>query len=281
MLGDEAKLAPFAGGTSQNLLQSYADLTRPQSTGNMTGELGLFNAQNGILQNAANVAGTNQIAQNTLATNGASGVLNASLPQQVSPGNAYVNPLTGTPVAGFDTASAINRGAALANAPEQYSKVSNTQTALNTIDANTKLFATLNQLNPSDATPINDVISSANKYLSSADYANLSNLTNSLRSSYIQILESRGSTPTDATSKANSLIPDNMSIGSMKKVLSFLNSEGQNALNESSSQYGNTIQGGSPAFGSTASSGGTSFQNGQSAADGQLVFINGKWQKAQ
>lgn len=93
-MGNIAGLQPFANGTIQGLDQSFANLSRPQSTGNLAGEEGLFNTQNAIFQNAANTSAAQALANKGLATQGAQGVLNASLPQfNVSPGNVVGQPL--------------------------------------------------------------------------------------------------------------------------------------------------------------------------------------------
>lgn len=115
ILGNEAKLAPFSNGTTQSLDQSYANLTRPQSTGNLAGEEGLFNTQDAIFQNAANTSAAQAIANKGIATQGAETVLNSSLPTQVSPGNTLVNPITSTPTYGLGTGTGGNGADAYQN----------------------------------------------------------------------------------------------------------------------------------------------------------------------
>lgn len=95
MLGNEAKLAPFAGGTTQGLLNSYANITRPQTTANLAGTKGLFDVQQGILQNAANTVAQQALEQQKIEQSGASTNLNASLPQGFAYGSNVINPLTG------------------------------------------------------------------------------------------------------------------------------------------------------------------------------------------
>lgn len=95
MLGNERQLQPFAGGQTQGLDQSYANLTRPQSTGNLAGESGLFDVQRGILQNAAQSTASNALAQQGLATQGASTVAGASNLYPTSQGQASFSALGG------------------------------------------------------------------------------------------------------------------------------------------------------------------------------------------
>lgn len=147
MLGNEAKLAPFAGGTTQGLDQSYANLTRPQSTGNLAGEEGLFNVQQGILQGAANTTAQQALAQQQLQTQGASNVLGAAQPTQVSPGNTLVQPLTGQPTYGLGAGTGQNPYQAFSNLQFNTQQgqalgkeASDLQVANNQIDQN---FATL------------------------------------------------------------------------------------------------------------------------------------------
>jgi hypothetical protein len=205
---------------------------------------------------AGNTAEANRLlAGGELATKGATSNLQYSMPQQVPPGNAYVSPFLGQALPGFDSSSAMNRGAAYSNASSQYGQTSNTQNALNTIDQNSNLLNQLAYLNPSDSTDVNQLIAGAAGHFSSSDYANLKNLTNSLRSSYAQILVGRGSNPVDATTKANQTIPDGMNFGAMKEVMQMLHAEGQNVLNQQSNQYQNTISGGNPAYGGNTGGG--------------------------
>lgn len=93
MLGNQRALQPFAGGATQGLDQSYANLTRPQSTGNLQGETGLFDVQKGILQNAANTRTAQALTSQGLAQTGASTVLGAGTPAQISGSARLYNPL--------------------------------------------------------------------------------------------------------------------------------------------------------------------------------------------
>lgn len=83
ILGNNAGLIPFSGN-QQSLNQSFADLTRPQSTGNLAGEEGLFNTQDAIFQNAANTS-AGQALQNKQSNIGAAeNVAGVTAPQQTS-----------------------------------------------------------------------------------------------------------------------------------------------------------------------------------------------------
>ncbi len=74
----------------------YTDLFRAQSTGNLQGEKGILNPYL-VNAQAGNTAEANRLlAGGQLATTGASNVLSAGQPQQVSPTNVPFNPLTGT-----------------------------------------------------------------------------------------------------------------------------------------------------------------------------------------
>ena len=84
---------PYSGA-DQSLGQSFADINRPQSTGNLAGNLANFNNQTSqaLAGNAAQQQ--NILAGAQLGTQGASTNLSASLPQQYSYSSNVANPLT-------------------------------------------------------------------------------------------------------------------------------------------------------------------------------------------
>ena len=165
MLGNERQLQPFAGGTTQGLDQSYANLTRPQSTGNLAGETGLFDVQKGILQNAANTSAQQAIANKQIATQGAESVAGLTAPQPYGITTTPYSPATntfGTMPGG--TTGAGNAGITLGNMALAQS-IPTFQTAINQIDApNTGIKDTIKNyltsnplLNPTPSTLANKI----------------------------------------------------------------------------------------------------------------------------
>lgn len=95
MLGQNAQLQPFAGGQTQGLNQSFANLTRPQSTGNLQGEEGLFNTQNAIFQNAANTSAQQALQQQGYGLQGAENIAGLTAPQPYGITSTPYQPGTG------------------------------------------------------------------------------------------------------------------------------------------------------------------------------------------
>lgn len=134
MLGNERQLQPFAGGTTQGLDQSYANLTRPQSTGNFAGEAGLFDVQKGILQNASQQTAANALAQQGLATQGATSVLQAGAPQfGVQPGTLVGQPLEAGGGIDQNYLGGIQAPANIRSVQDFTSQVNNTQKSIDTL----------------------------------------------------------------------------------------------------------------------------------------------------
>lgn len=158
MLGNEAKLAPFAGGAKQGLLQSYANLTRPQSTGNMAGEQGLFDVQRGILQNAANTTADQALQQQRIGQTGYNNLLGASLPGQITPGTAAYNPIAGqnipgigaSPFAGGQTLGQVEAGKTSAGLHTAYG-------AAQSVGNNLSSLITSANINPTDPQFVNSI----------------------------------------------------------------------------------------------------------------------------
>lgn len=146
--------------------------------------------------------------------------------------------LLGT-TSGISDSSGLLKGGAAGLIPQYYNEYNQAQTNLDAISKNEQLFNNLlstAKVNPTDLTPINDLLQKVGQLTSSSDYANFQNLISSLRSNYTQLLASRGMTPSEAGAKANSLIPDNASIATINSVMQTLKQEGQNYLSSKADQ---------------------------------------------
>lgn len=97
-------------GKNQSIGQSYADIQRPQSTGNLAGELGNFNNQSTNALGNINAQQSNILAGATLATGGAENVLGAGAPQAFSYDSNVINPLTGQPMGAGATGTQFGSG---------------------------------------------------------------------------------------------------------------------------------------------------------------------------
>ncbi len=242
MLGNEAKLAPFAGGTTQGLLQSYANLTHPQSTGNMAGEQGLFNVQNGILQNAANTSADQALKQQQVGQTGYNNLLGAAIPQAISPGSSLYNPLEGS--SGFNPTAGATRGAAYGALGPAYTDMNQAQGTLQNIQDNTNLFNTLipKGVNISPATPLNQLANKVGSLFSSQAYGQFNAILPNIVSQYASYIGStKGLTPSDAFAQASQEINTNSSIGTIQKVLDTLSKEAGNTLSAKQKVYNDAL----------------------------------------
>ena len=92
-------MTPYAGNT-QSVGQSVANTQRPQSTGNLAGELGLLTGQMGAAE-AGNAAEAQRlISGGQLATTGATNVMQAGLPGQRGYGTTLYAPFSGQDIGG-------------------------------------------------------------------------------------------------------------------------------------------------------------------------------------
>ena len=96
MLGSQS---PFAG-QNQSLGQSQADLARPQTTANLSGELANFNNQSSQALSGNAAEASRLISGGQLATGGAENVLGASLLTPTAYGQTNTSGLTGVQDAG-------------------------------------------------------------------------------------------------------------------------------------------------------------------------------------
>lgn len=239
MLGEERQLQPFAGGTTKPLLQTYADLTRPQSTGNFQGTAGLFDVQRGILQNAANTAAQQQIAQQQLATQGATSVMQAGLPQQVSPTNVPFNPLTGTYGTPASTAygpgGLANVGAML----QQQQQGGDVQTMTQAYNMTNGLIGNFEQnlkssgFNPSPIALANAFTQYVNgKVIPDPQYANMINTLTEIASTIAPVLGTPGNPSDLKTTISQELIPRLMQGQDIISVLRTLEANAQTKINQ-------------------------------------------------
>lgn len=234
MLGNQRGLLPFSGGTTQGLDQSFANLTRPQSTGNFAGQAGLFDVQKGILQNAAQQTATNALEQQRIQQSGASTNLTASLPQQVSPTNVPFNPLTsqyGQPASSaYGSGGLFGVGQMLqqqqqGGAYQEYQAAH--QSAQNLGGQLTQLIQGAG-INPSDLNALNNFINHIATNTSDPNYQTFNNLVNDIASSYAQILTPPGGTTTDMVRTiSQSLLNAGQSGSSVLQVMQNLDAQAQ------------------------------------------------------
>lgn len=263
MLGNEGDLSPFAGGKTQGLLNSYANLSRPQTTGNLAGESALFNVQNGILQGAANTSAQQALEAQKIQQSGAATNLNASLPQSISPGSSLYNPLQGS--SGYDPASGATRGAAYSALGPAYGDMNQAQGTLKNIQDNTQLFNTIvpSGVNVSDATPLNQIANKLGSTFSSQAYGQFNAILPNIISQYASYIgSSKGLTPSDAFAQASREINPNSSIGTIKSVLQILSQEAGNTLSAKQKVYNDALNSFSSGTASQDSAGGQSSGSG-------------------
>lgn len=241
MLGSQAQLAQFSNPT-QGLLNSYANLYKPQVTGNLQGEEGLFNAQNGILQNAANTSAQQALEAQRIQQGGAEANLNASLPQSVAPGSSLYNPLGGS--SGYDPISGAVRGAAYSALVPAYGDMNQAQGTLKNIQDNTDLFNTVvpQGVNVSDATPLNQLSNRIGSAFSSDAYGKFNAILPNIVSQYASYIGStKGLTPSDAFDQAGKEINEDSSIGTIRSVLDVLSKEAANTLSAKQKVYNDAL----------------------------------------
>jgi len=157
----------------------------------------------------------------------------------VSQGTRDVQPGLMGSGSGTSDSSGLLRGSAANLIPQYYNEYNQAQSVIDNISKNETLFSNLlatAKVNPTDLTPINELLQKVGSLTSSADYANFQNLLSSLRANYAQLLASRGLTPTDAGNTAQGLLPDNASIATINSVLNTLKQEGQNYLSSKADQ---------------------------------------------
>jgi len=243
MLGNQRQLQPFSEGTVQGLDQSYVNLTRPQTTDSLAGRAALFDVQRGILQNAAQTTAENALAQQQLATQGATSVLNAGQPILGQPGQVPFNPLTqqqGTILGSQNGGNGLLVAGNISQLPQlqsAYTAMSNNMGAINGIE--NLLSNTLggNQ-NISDINVINRAVNRLKSNTSSAEYNNFRTLMSSLGQLYSGYFSGSGQ-ETDTTRRiGESLIDGTASAETIKSVLDTLKSEAEVRL----SQLHNNIQ---------------------------------------
>ncbi len=194
-LGNVAGLQPYAG-RNDGLLQSFSDLSRPQSTGNIAGEKGLFDTKNAIFQNAANTSAAQFQKGSELATTGASNVLSAGQPQAYSPTQKPFNPLTGEfgqfagTAGGQDGLFNAGQVQGQLDLGTQYPQLQSAHAQSQGIKSTIKDYITANpQLNPSDVTLVNSALQWAQgKQLGDPKYQTLMNYLNEYTSTLAPIL---------------------------------------------------------------------------------------------
>lgn len=263
MLGQQEQLQPFAGGQTQGLLQSYANTTRPQTTANLAGEQGLFNVQNGILQNAANTSAQQALEAQKIQQSGAATNLNASLPQSISPGSSLYNPLEGS--SSYNPTSGAVKGAAYSALGPAYGDMNQAQGTLKNIQDNTQLFDTVvpSGVNISDATPLNQLANKLGSTFSSQAYGQFNAILPNIVSQYASYIgSSKGLTPSDAFAQASQEINPNSSIGTIKSVLNILSQEAGNTLSAKQKVYNDALNSYSSGTASQDSTGGQSSGSG-------------------
>lgn len=271
-LGQYAEAGMYAGQSPEQLYDSL--ISSPDLAGRADASKGLYDTFGNIYGDAATQGLT---AANTIAGRGLTGatsVLGASLPEQLPPtGASLYNPLNANTGLGTDASTGLVKGSAAQQVPVLQNELSTLHTAQQNIASNESLFTQfLNKVNPTDVTPLNQIINRASSIFSSSDYANFNALIPTLRAQYAQIIgASRGLAPTDAYQVATSEIPDSASVGTIKSVLNTMKQEAQNTINAKDQQYQNTLQ--------TFNTGNYSAPQSESTSAGGYNFklVNGQW----
>lgn len=252
MLGNERKLAPFSGGTTQSLDQSYANLTRPQSVGSFNTKSNLFDVQNGILQNAANTRTDQALQSQRIGQAGAQSVLSAGAPiTGVQYGTQTIDPLTGKNIAtdagqfGSGPQAAANVQSAKDQASQINAYKSAQQQGQNLAAQATDLITTFG-LNPSEINKVNGAIQLIAANTSNPQYKMLNNYLADISSRYSQILTPPGGTSTDTTRAVASGMLDSLASGSsLKQVLDSLDQQANAVIAGVPTSFGNNSSGGS------------------------------------
>lgn len=236
-----AGLQQYAGGQTQGLDQSFANLSRPQSTGNMAGEQGLFNTQNAIFQNAANTSAQQALAQQQIQQAGATTNLNASLPAQQGLTSTLYNPLAGAGQGGQGLGDRASIAGNVGNLQDLQGKYNNIQATVSGIQGLKGQLSNLLgnvDLNSTPITALNGLLQSIGTNTSSPQYQQLQNLASELSQRYASYLGSGGTVTNDVRDAAAQLVPGKFSPQAMLTVLDGLDQQSNAVLQG----YGNQIQ---------------------------------------
>jgi hypothetical protein len=257
-LGNIAGLQKFSG-RNDGLLQSFSDLSRPQSTGNFTGNEALFNTKNAIFQNAANTSAEQLQKGAELQTQGATSVLSAGAPQLGAAGSVPFNPLTqqqgqilgtqGGPGGLFNAGQIQGQ----LNLGEQFPALQSAHTQSTGIKNTIQQYLQSNPgLNPVNATAINAALQWAQgKQLGDPKYQTLMNYLNEYTATLAPILGVGGDATNLKTEIAQSFVNAQANGQSISDVLNNLDALALGKL-EAMQQTGSQPIGG----GSSASAGG-------------------------
>lgn len=238
MLGNERQLAPFSGGTTQGLLNSYANLSRPQTTANQAGETALFDVQKGILQNAANTSAQQALEAQKIQQGGAEANLTASLPGQQGLTSTLYNPLGGANQSNNSLGERASMAGNVNNLQELQGKYNNIQATVHGINGLKGQLGSLlgTGVNPSDVNAVNSAIQRIAGNVSDPNYAKLNNLVSELSQRYASYLGSGGTVTNDVRDAAASLIPGRASAQTIMKVLDALDQQSNAVLGGYESQ---------------------------------------------
>lgn len=259
----------------------YANLFRPQSTGNLQGEKGIINPE---LSQAINAeAGVMQgvLPEQQLATQGAENVAGLTAPQPYGQTTQPFNPATGTygtlPSGGTAGTGSLAAIGSLLQTQELGGQVKNLQGAQSQAQALSSNLSTLiNQagINPANGTLFTGAINGINQWLNNQSgdpqYQNAANLINEIASKYATILTPSGGSTTDYTSKiAHGLINGLASGQSIQAVLGDLDKNATDSIDALQNSASNSKGGASGSSNGTVTAGGYNYKQ-----------VNGVWQPA-
>ena len=277
------------GFATPQALADFVNQQMPGSNATAANVFGLLQSQNGqavqpnnpyyqTLQTAASLLASNQVS----AANDIMGSMTSAVKAQVyqlAKAQGY-NANTAAGEAAAQQSNTATAGTAAVNAglaayTNAYPAVQQLNQALNNISTAggmTVQNAQGNNVNPFTFAPANDTLAQAKTLLSDSGQvtfnSNIANLKNSIEGIYAS---NGGSTPTDISNQINQMADGSLSISGLQALIAAAQQEGQgrltNAKATAQSEYQQTQ-------GSTTSQ----FTNGQTSADGSLIYQNGQWQ---